>query len=72
MVATLGLHTVWYLKKDTNIRLNVFTILSLVALFSVVFEFYLARQSHRYTGDGWDVLAYLLGGAVFFVLQKVN
>lgn len=72
MVATLGLYGVWFLKKDRNIRLNVFTILSLVALFSIVFEYYLPQQSYRYTGDLWDVLAYVLGGAVFYVLQKMD
>ncbi|TXD81650.1 hypothetical protein ESY86_00025 [Subsaximicrobium wynnwilliamsii] len=70
MVATLCLHGVWLIKKDTTIRLNLFTILSLVALFSLVFEYYLPQQSYRYTGDLWDVISYVLGGFMFYVFQK--
>lgn len=72
MVATLSLHAVRLIKKDNKIRLNIFTIISLVALFSVVFEFYLPKQSYRYTGDIWDVACYILGGLVFFILQKID
>ena len=70
MVATLSLHAVWFIKKDNSIRLNVFTVFSLVALFSFIFEYYLPKQSYRYTGDIWDVACYFLGGLVFFFLQK--
>ena len=72
MVATLSLHAVWLIKKDNTVRLNVLTILSLVALFSFVFEYYLPKRSYRYTGDIWDVVCYFLGGLMFFFLQKVE
>jgi len=72
MVAFLSLYIVWFLKKDRSIRLNVFTILSLSGLFSVFFEYYLPQQSHRYTGDIWDVACYFMGGAIFFFLQKID
>ena len=72
IVATVCLHGVWFIKKDRNIRLNIFTILSLVALFSIVFEYYLPQQSYRYTGDIWDVVCYFLGGVVFYFLQKIE
>lgn len=72
IVAILCLHGVWFIKKDNNIRLNIFTILSLVALFSFIFEYYLPQQSYRYTGDVWDVVCYFLGGAVFYFLQKIE
>lgn len=72
IVTTICLHGVWLIRKDNTIRLNIFTILSLVALFSVVFEYYLPQQSYRYTGDIWDVISYLLGGAVFYFLQKIE
>lgn len=71
MVATLCLHGVWLIKEDRSIRLNGFAILSLVVLFSVVFEYYLPQQDHRYTGDVWDVVCYGLGGVVFYILQKM-
>lgn len=72
IVATVCLHGVLIIKKDKNIRLNTFTILSLVALFSIVFEYYLPKQSYRYTRDIWDVVCYFLGGVVFYFLQKIE
>lgn len=72
MIATVCLHGVWWIKKDRTIRLNGFTILSLVALFSIVFEYYLPQQDYRYTGDIWDVVCYGLGGLVFYALQKMK
>lgn len=72
IVATICLHGVWFLKKDYTIRLNIFTILSLVAMFSIAFEYYLPHQSHRYTGDIWDVVCYFIGGIVFYFLQKMD
>lgn len=72
LVATVCLHGVWLVKKDKSIRLNIFTIFSLVALFSIFFEYYLPQQSHRYTGDIWDVLCYFLGGTAFYLLQKIR
>ncbi len=72
IVATLCLHGVWFIKKDKSIRLDIFTILSLVVLFSIVFEYYLPQQSYRYTGDNWDVACYFLGGLIFYLLQKIE
>lgn len=72
LVALACLHGVWQIKKDRSIRLNVFTVFSLVLLFSFYFEYYLPQQSQRYTGDIWDVFCYTLGGIVFLVLQKME
>ena len=72
MVAIVGLHGVWFIKKDNSIRLSSFTTLSLVVLFSFVFEYYLPKQSYRYTRDIWDVLCYFSGGAMFYFLQKIE
>lgn len=71
IIATMCLHGVWLIKKDQTLRLNSFTILSLVALFSFVFEYYLPQQDYRYTSDVWDVVCYGLGGIVFYSLQKL-
>ena len=70
MVGALCLHGAWFIKKDYSIRLNIFTILSIVALYSLFFEYYLPQHSYRYTGDIWDVVCYFLGGVVFYFLQK--
>lgn len=72
MVATLSVHVVWFIKKTKTIRLNVFTIISLVTLFSIYFEYYLPQQSCRYTGDFWDVICYSSGGIAFYFLQKLS
>lgn len=72
MVATLGLNVVWILKNDRALRLDGFTILSLVVLFSVLFEYYLPQEDERYTADVWDVVCYGMGGMVFYVLQKLD
>ena len=72
MVATVSLNSAWLIKNDNTIRFNLFTIMSLVLLFSVVFEYYLPQQSYRYTGDIWDVVCYFLGGMVFYFLQKIE
>lgn len=72
MVATICLQGVWFVEKDTNVRLNTFTIVSLVLLFSIYFEYYLPMKSPRFTGDLWDVACYSLGGTVFYFLQKMN
>lgn len=72
MVATLGIHVAWLVKKDQSIRLDLFTIFSLVVLFSVVFEYYLPQQDARYTGDVWDMVCYGLGGVMFYVFQRME
>jgi len=72
IVATICLHGVWFLKKDRSIRLNIFTILSLAVMYSIVFEYYLPKQSYRYTGDVWDVVCYFAGGILFYFFQKVE
>lgn len=72
IVATICLHGTWLLKKSKAIRLNGFTIVSLVLLYSIYFEYYLPQQSPRYTGDIWDVVCYALGGLAFYILQRFD
>lgn len=72
MVGLACLHGVWFIRQDNTIRMHIFTILSLVALFSIVFEYYLPQQSYRYTADVWDVMCYFIGGLMFYILQKIE
>lgn len=72
IVATLCLYAIWFIKRDKNIRLNIFTILSLVALYSLVFEYYLPQKSYRYTADIWDVVCYILGGECSTSYRKLS
>lgn len=72
IVAALCLHGVWLLKKDYTIRLSIFSIFSLWAFYSFYFEYYLPKQSARYTGDILDVVCYFAGAVVFYFLQKIE
>lgn len=72
IISILCLHGVWLIKNDKNIRLNIFTIFSVVTLYSLFFEYYLPQHSYRYTGDIWDVVCYFSGGVVFFFLQRIE
>lgn len=71
IVGFLCLYTVWWLKKDRNLRLDVFSILSLVLIYSLYFEVYLPKYSERYTADILDVVCYAGGGLAFYLLQKL-
>ena len=70
LVLTVCLHGAWFLKRDRNIRLNIFTIFSVVTLYSLYFEVYLPTLSDSYTGDIYDVVCYLAGGIIFYFLQN--
>lgn len=70
IVGLICLRAVWWIKKDTFIRLHGITILSLVILYSVYFELYLPKVYKRYVADVWDVVCYAAGGVIFYVLQR--
>lgn len=70
IIATLGLHVVWFLKKDKSIRLNAFTLISLVLMYSIYFEYFLPKHSNFYVADWLDIICYSLGGLIFYILQK--
>jgi hypothetical protein len=38
-----------------------------VAMYAFLFEYLFPRLTERFTADSWDVLAYALGGIVFFL-----
>ncbi len=71
IVATISLYILWLIKKDYGIRLDVFSLASLLILYSVYFELYLPEYNSRYTGDVWDIICYLIGAVVFYILQKL-
>lgn len=61
----------WILKIN-NLQLNLFTIFSVCLYFSTYFEYYLPTFNVRYTGDWIDVMLYLIGGVIFYFLQKMH
>ena len=72
IVATICLHAVWFLKKDKSIRLDAFSILTLVSMYSFLFEYYFPKRIEFYVSDPWDVVCYAVGGIIFYVLQKIE
>ena len=72
IVATICLHGVWILKKDKSIRLNIFTIFTLVVMYSFLFEYYFPKRIDFYVSDPWDVVCYAMGGIIFYFLQKIE
>jgi len=71
IVGFFCLRFIWWIKKDSQLRLSFFSVLTLVIIYSVYFEVYLPKHSERYTADIWDVFCYAAGGLVFYGLQKL-
>lgn len=69
IVLTICFEVVHLIKRDSNIRLSLFSILSLTVLYSLYFEVYLPKVTLRYTADILDVLMYLSGSLLFYFLQ---
>ena len=57
-------------SKNKQLKISLFSCLSLAALYSIYFELYLPEVTERYTADPVDVLAYFTGAIVFYMLQK--
>ncbi len=71
IIASISLYALWLLKKDLSIRIDLISLISLVVLYSIYFEFYLPGYHIRYTADFWDVVCYITGAIIFYVLQKL-
>lgn len=66
----LGVVRIW--KADPHLRLTLFNILSVVGFYSIYFEVYLPPRNQRYTADFWDVVMYLGGALLFYLVQELN
>lgn len=69
IVLTICLSVVHWIKHDKSIRLSLFTILSLTAVYALYFEIYLPKIEPRYTADILDVVMYFSGSMLFYFLQ---
>lgn len=69
IVLTICLKVVHLIKKDTAIRLSLFTIFSLTTFYAIYFEVYLPKVEPRYTADVLDVVMYVAGSFLFYFLQ---
>src|SRR5690606_25329576 len=56
--------------KKKQLKISLFSCLSLAALYSIYFEIYLPKVTQRYTADPVDALLYFIGAIVFYLLQK--
>ena len=62
-----------FIKRDNTITIPLHLILLQTLLVGMYFELYLPTQeaiTGNYTSDPIDVLMYILGGGLFFVLQR--
>lgn len=57
-------------SKNKQLKISLFSCLSLAALYSIYFEIYLPKVTQRYTADPVDALLYFIGAIVFYLLQK--
>jgi hypothetical protein len=57
-------------KNDKNYTLNIWVILYLCLMYSVLFEYIFPKYLARYTKDIVDVILYFAGGLIFYFLQK--
>lgn len=71
IIATICLYVIWLLKKSFQLRIGIFSLLSLVILYSVYFEYYLPKTNYRYTGDVRDIFCYATGAVIFYIVQKL-
>jgi len=67
---TICLATVRWIKSLPNYLLNLGMITGMTVFSSVVFEYIGPSYFAHATGDWIDVVMYVLGGSVYYVLQK--
>ena len=57
-------------KNDKNYTLNIWVILYLCLMYSILFEYIFPKYLARYTKDVIDVILYFASGFLFYYLQK--
>lgn len=57
-------------STNEQLRISLFSALSLAALYSVYFEVYLPDVTERYTADIFDALLYFTGSFIFYLFQE--
>lgn len=67
LVLTICLFVVRLIKKDSNIVLNTYEIVSVFLLYSILFEVVFPVLYLRYTSDIWDVFMYFIGSIIFYI-----
>jgi len=57
-------------KKSHNYIISVKVIFFVVFYYSLYFEYILPLYKTRYTGDFIDVVLYILGGMIFYIIER--
>ena len=73
-ISFIGLLGVHVIKRDVTLKISIGQIAILVIACSLYFEWFLPNYSVNklwYTSDLWDCLMYIIGGAIFLILQRV-
>lgn len=60
------------ISNRKNLKISLFSALSLAVLYSIYFEIYLPNVTERYTADVVDVLLYFTGALLFWLVQKTE
>lgn len=69
IVLFICLKVVHFLTRNYELRLSLFTVLSLTTFYALYFEVYLPKVEPRYTADILDVVMYVLGSLLFYFVQ---
>jgi len=56
----------------TRPKLNEMELLASFIIFSVIFEWFFPYLSADFTGDVWDIIAYFLGGLLYYLSRQYD
>jgi hypothetical protein len=56
----------------TRPQLNEMELLASFIIFSVIFEWLFPYLSADFTGDVWDIVAYFLGGVLYYLARQYD
>ncbi|SEI48252.1 hypothetical protein SAMN04488018_10181 [Myroides marinus] len=58
------------LFKGKVYKLSIWMIMFIVAYYAIYFEYYLPQFHPRYTSDLLDIGCYMIGGIIFYLIQR--
>ena len=72
IILYISLQVLKWSKNDNNYTLNIWVILYVCLMYSILFEFIFPKYLARYTKDVIDIILYFASGFLFYYLQKNN
>lgn len=70
VVLTTCLALLQLIKKNYHLTMPIFVITSVTLYYILFFEWYLPKVNPRYTADLIDVLLYISGTVIFYIMQN--